>query len=60
MAGVCGLWEALLLVVGVVSWDDTEVAVKVRSVIDKERTPRGSSGTGLSGWEVDETGILGR
>lgn len=30
---------------------------KLMSVTDRERTPRGSSGTGLSGWEVEDTGI---
>ena len=39
--------------------DSREVAepLKSKSVTERDRTPRGSSGIGLSGWEVDETGI---
>jgi hypothetical protein len=40
-----------------VSCDEGEEVLKVVSVTDKERTPRGSSGTGLSGCEVDDTGM---
>lgn len=31
--------------------------LKVKSVTERDCTPRGSSGIGLSGWEVEETGI---
>ena len=33
--------------------------LKVVSVTESDRTPRGSSGIGLSGCEVDDTGISG-
>lgn len=31
--------------------------LKSGSVTERERMPRGSSGMGLSGWEVEETGM---
>lgn len=34
--------------------------LKVVSVTESDRTPRGSSGIGLSGCEVDDTGISGK
>jgi hypothetical protein len=40
-----------------VSWDESEGLPKLVVVTDSERT-RGSSGTGLSGWEVDDTGTF--
>jgi hypothetical protein len=40
-----------------VSWDESEALPKLVVVTDRERT-RGSSGTGLSGCEVDETGTF--
>jgi hypothetical protein len=34
--------------------------LKVVSVTESDRTPRGSSGIGFSGCEVDDTGISGK
>lgn len=51
MIGVEGVLEP----VEEVSWEAGD-PLKLMAVTDRERTPRGSSGIGLSGWEVCETG----
>lgn len=39
------------------SFEEGDELLKLMSVTDNERTPRGSSGTGLSGCEVEDTGM---
>lgn len=52
--GVSGEFEPL----DTVPWEEPEeMTLKLVSVTESERTPRGSSGIGLSGWEVEDTGI---
>lgn len=55
--GVGGVSES---VVSVSCWEESGEPLKVVSVIDNERTPRGSSGIGLFGCDVDERGICRR
>lgn len=59
-SSVAGVWTPELVPEPVVSvsGDDGVETLKFTSVIESDRTPRGSSGTGLSGWEVDDRGTI--